>query len=83
MRTDSHSLSQGVRNAIHSRVEKCPSLVSTEAGLLRAAALNLGLGAVPQTLSTLQSGPQAYQNDEEWISARVELLSENISWYIT
>jgi len=40
--------------------------VPTEAGLLRAAALNLGFGAVPQ--HSPQSGPQARKNNDEGMS---------------
>src|SRR2546427_13278736 len=56
MRTDSHSLSQGARNAIHSRVEKCPSLVSTEAGLLRRPPLTWGLGLCPKLSPLFKAG---------------------------
>ena len=42
------------------------SEVLNEAGLLRAAALNLGFGAVPQLLP--QSRPTACKNNYEWMS---------------
>ena len=46
----------GAVNAILKKVTEYPSSLSTEAGLLRAAALNLGLGDVPQLSPLHQAG---------------------------